>query len=48
MDPTSSTDFKNHLIVTRATVVQTRYEANTLRVVRGFINRTVGTRVQGF
>ena len=45
VDPTSSTNFFTHLVVTHATVVQTEYEANILRVVRGFISRSVGTCV---
>ena len=43
VDPTSSTNFFTHLVVTHATVVQTT--ANILRVVRGFISRSVGTCV---
>ena len=43
MDPTSSTNFAHLLNVTHVTVVQTKYEERryVLRVVRGFINRTV-------
>ena len=48
MDPISSTNLKAHLVVPHATVVQTECEANMLRVVRGLINRSVGTCVQGF
>ena len=48
VDPTSSTNLKSHVFVTYATVVQTECKANVLRVVRGLINRSVGTCVQGF
>ena len=48
MDPTLSTNLKTHLVVTYAIVVQTECKANVLRVVRGLINRSVGTCVQGF
>ena len=43
VDPTSSTNFKSHPRVPRATVVKTEYEANVLGVVRGLINRSVVT-----
>ena len=48
MDPTLSTDFLTHLFVTYATVVQTEYEANILRVVRELTDRSIGTCVQRF
>ena len=48
MDPTLSTNLKAHLVFSHATVVQTECEANMLRVVRGLINRSVSTCVQGF
>ena len=48
VDPTSSTNLKIQLDVTYATVVQTECKANALRVVRGLINCSVSTCVQGF
>ena len=48
MDPTLSTNFNTHLVVTYAIVAQTECKVNVLRVVRGLINRSVGTCVQGF
>ena len=45
MDPTSSTNFTHLWHVTHGTVVQTKNGANILRVVRGFIYRTVDTCV---
>ena len=43
VDPTSSTSFNSHLLVTHATVVQTECEANILRVVRGLTIRSGDT-----
>ena len=50
VDPTSSTNFTIHLLVSNATVVQTECEANLRCAVRGLImiNRSVGTYVKGF